>query len=139
MSLMSFDYLPRPYLDGKKLKAIYQPIVMLRIGANHKIYPNDIECLVDSGADYNLFPADIGELLGINITKGKVREHIGIANIGIKTYTHPVNLYIRGKKLITEVDFSYDHLIPLVGREGFFRHFKQLIFNQKELRLDLEY
>lgn len=139
MPVISFDYLPRPYVSKNKLIAIYTPIIPIRLSANYRIYPYSINCLLDSGADFNLLPADIGEELGLKITKGKKVEHLGIGNIGIVAYRHPAKLFIKNYMLKTEIDFSYDHKIPLLGRHGFFAFFKRVTFNEENLRVDLEY
>lgn len=139
MPVISYDYLPSPQIINKKLIAIYSPIIRIRLSAKHKVYPYSLDCLVDSGADYNLFPASIGETLGLTIKKGKQTQHIGIANIGIIAYRHQVKLFLPGYNFTTEIDFSYDHVIPLVGRDGFFKYFKKVIFNQEELKVELHY
>lgn len=139
MSVISYDYLPRPYLVDKKLTAIYLPIVTVRLSASHKMYPYTIRSLVDSGAEFNLFPADIGEKLGLKIRNGNKREHIGIGNVGILAYTHQVKIFLEGYSFKTKVDFSYDHKIPLLGRYGFFQYFKKVVFNEQALRLNLEH
>lgn len=139
MSVISYDYIPIPHILNNKLIAIYSPIVSIRLSAHHKMYPYSIRCLLDSGADFNLLPADIGESLGLSIKRGNKIEHIGIGNVGIIAYSHPVKLFINAYSFKTEVHFSYDHRIPLLGRYGFFKYFKKIIFNEKSLKLDLEY
>ncbi len=139
MPVISYDYFPTPHLKNGKLIAIYTPVVALKLSANYKMYPYSIKCLVDSGADFNLFPADIGEKLGLKIKKGEKVEHIGIGNVGITAYAHPVKIFVKEYSFKSEIHFSYDHKIPLLGREGFFKYFKKVIFNQKDLKLDLKY
>lgn len=139
MSLINFDYFLTPYIKNKKLEAIYRPIIPIRCGGNHKIYPSTINCLVDSGADFILFPADIGEYFGYKIRSGNKITHIGIGNVGIIAYEHPIKLYIQGYSFNTNVHFSYDHKIPLLGRHSFFKYFKKLTFNENKLQLELLY
>lgn len=139
MSVASYDYFPRPYLVKGKLHAIYVPLIDIRLSINHKIYPHGIRCLLDSGADFNLFPADIGEKLGVKIKKGTKREHMGIGNVGIVAYTCPVKLFVGNYNFNTEADFSYDHKIPILGRNGFFKYFKTVTFNEDALQVDLAY
>lgn len=139
MPVIKYDYLARPHIDNGKLKAIYSPIIPIRISANHKMYPYVINCLVDSGADYNLMPADIGEYLGLNIKKGRKSLHRGIGNIDIVAYIHQVTIYFQRYNFKTEIHFSYVHRIPLLGRYGFFRFFEKVSFNKKILQLELRY
>lgn len=139
MPVISYDYLPRPTIIDNSLTVIYFPIVPIKLSINHKLYPYTIRCLLDSGADFNLLPADIGASLGLKIKTGRKIEHIGIGNVGIVAYAHPVKIFVKGYSFKTEVHFSYDHKIPLLGRYGFFQYFKGITFNQNELKLDLEH
>jgi len=139
MPVIKYDYLARPHLDNGKLVAIYRPIISIRLGGNHKIYPHTINCLVDSGADFNLFPAHFGESFGLNIKKGKKVTHIGIGDVGITAYEHPVKLYLTNYHFNTTAHFSYDHKIPLLGRYSFFSFFKKVTFDQDKLMLTLQY
>ena len=61
MPIIKFDYIAQPHIEDKKLDALYRPIISIRLGANHKVYPYVINCLLDSGADFNLLPAAIGD------------------------------------------------------------------------------
>lgn len=138
MPAIIFDYLPSAYIEENKLVAIYNPVINLVIGANKKVYPST-DCIVDSGSEFNLMPSYIADYLGIDIRKGKKETHVGIGNVGIVAYSHPVTIYLEGYKFDTNVHFSYDHKIPIMGRYGFFRYFKKIIFNEKKLRLELAY
>ncbi len=139
MPIIKCDYLPRPYMDNGKLAALYSPIIPIRISANHKMYPYTINSLVDSGADFNLMPAELGEYLGLKIQKGTKSLHRGIGNVDIVAYIHTVNIYFQGHNFKTQIHFSYVHRIPLLGRYGFFRFFKKVSFNEKMLQLELRY
>lgn len=139
MPIISYDYVPRPFMENGKLGAIYIPIIPIKLSANHKMYPRSIKCLLDSGADFNLMPADVGEKMGLNIKRGRKRQHLGIGNVGIVAYAHPVKIFAGGHSFTTEMDFSYDHKIPLLGRSGFFAYFKKIVFNEKSLQVDLHY
>lgn len=139
MPLITFDFTPYPYVSNKNLVAVYRPVIQVSLSAKSKIYPNTVSCLVDSGADFNLFPAEIGEYLNLQIKNGEKVTHTGIANVGINAYIHKVNLFVGGYKISTEVHFSYDHKIPLLGRDGFFKFFKTVTFNEEKLLLKLKY
>lgn len=64
---------------------------------------------------------------------------MGIGNIGITAYVHPVKIFIQAYNFKTDIHFSYDHRIPLLGRYGFFKYFKQVVFNERKLQVELEY
>lgn len=139
MPVLKCDYFVNPYIYNKKLVALYSPIVSIQVSANRIIYPNEVDCFLDSGSDFNLMPADIAEKMKINVKKGERITHMGIGNVGIIAYSHPVNLHLERYKIRTNVHFSSDHKIPLLGRHGFFKYFKRVIFNEKGLQLELEY
>ncbi len=139
MPIIEIDYLVKPQIVNKKIKPIYFPSVPIRISIDHKMFPYKIDCLLDSGADYNLFPADIGISIGINIKKGEKVEHIGIGNVGIMAYRHPIKIFLDGYNFKTEAHFSFDHKIPLLGRDGFFKYFHEIVFNEKAKKLNLHY
>lgn len=137
MSIISFDYYALPYVNNQKLLALYVPIIQVNISTHHTILAIEIKCVLDSGSDFNLFPAIVGEKLGINIMQGKKREHTGIGNNTIAAYEHTVKLFVHGYSFETKVHFSYKNKIPLLGRHSFFRFFKQVTFNEKALQVEL--
>lgn len=139
MSVIKYDYLAFPFIKNGKLDVVYKPIVFIKLSANHKLFPWPIKCIIDSGSDFNLLPAKIGEDLGLKIKSGEKILHIGIANVGITAYKHPVKLYLDGYSFNTDIHFSYDHRIPLLGRHGFFNYFKKITFNENALQLELTY
>lgn len=139
MPIVKYDYFVNPHIYNKKLVAIYSPIIPIKISINHKMYPNTVNSLLDSGADFNLMPAAIGEYVGLAIKKGKKVTHMGIGNVGIIAYAHPVKIFIQGYSFKTDIHFSYDHRIPLLGRYGFFKYFKKVVFNEKKLQVELEH
>ena len=52
---------------------VYKPWIDVCLGfrKTHKVLPQNVLALIDSGADYCIFHATIGEQLGLDITKGK--------------------------------------------------------------------
>ena len=90
------------------------------------------QALVDSGSDRNLFPAGPARSIGIEVENGEKIEINGIGNSKVIAYSHKVQLFIANYKFETEIDFSRDQQTPLLGREGFFNHFKKIEFKEKE-------
>jgi hypothetical protein len=85
------------------------------------------EVLVDSGADFCILKAEIGEILGYDITSGEPFSYIGINGASSEGYIHDVRLNVKGRIVDARVVFSHD--IPrgghqVVGQVGFFDHFK---------------
>ncbi len=125
---------------GKDLKTgemveVFRPTVPIVVSS--KGIPSwEIQALVDSGSDRNLFPAKLGELIGIDIEKGDKRSIQGIGNSNIVSYTHKIRVFIAGHIFETEADFSYDQQSLLLGREGFFNFFKKIEFKEKEKSIE---
>jgi len=94
-------------------------------------------CLVDSGADYCLMPASLGELIGIDIKSGTEREIIGIANQPARTYLHTVTMTVPNLASVDmSVAFSYDLKYGVLGQEDFFKSFR-VIFERKRLQFQV--
>ena len=98
------------------------------------------EVLVDSGADICLFDQSVGEAIGIDIKKGKVKEVFGVGGKASLYYLHPVTIEVGGWDFKIEAGFMPDvagRVIPygIVGQKGFFDKFVVKFDLQKE---DLE-
>lgn len=104
----------------------------------HQIIPRAVNCLVDSGSDINLFPAEVGEQIGIPIKKGKLMPVFGIGQKEVIAYRHKVKLYFGTFNFLTDIDFCFEQRTPLLGRIGFFTNFKRVIFCEPERYLELE-
>lgn len=137
---MKFNYVPLPIFDLVKKQIVGQvftPLVPIMLSVGHEISKTFFNCLLDSGSDFNLFPAKLGELMHLSITKGKRKEIHGIGDSVIIAYTHQVKLYLGPTYFLTNVDFAYGQTTPLLGRDGFFDHFKTISFNEKEKFIEL--
>lgn len=88
------------------------PVIPIEIiHNNHSVH---YEVLVDSGADFCIFDAQIGELLGIDITSGEKQEVWGITGIGEPYYIHPVTIKIGGWPYEINAGF-----LPAIARMGY--------------------
>lgn len=140
MAALIFSYHQKPQKEPV-LGTIYYidwPAVPIRLGHKHSIDKLPTLCLVDSGSDYNLFPADWGEALGMKVKQGIIIPILGIGEHGIITYRHRVKMYIGKFTFDVDVYFSYEQTVPLLGRYGFFNYFKRVIFNDEKRQLELE-
>lgn len=118
---------------GKEIGEIARPIVKILLNYKHGKIFGPINTLLDSGSDYNLFPAEIGEVLGISLRKGLPKLTEGIGGKRIIAYRHSgIKMYIEGYSFETSIDFSKEISVPLLGQQGFFDKFKQITFNRKE-------
>lgn len=141
MSVVKFDYTPEVFFNEKtrKVEYIYRPLIPIRLAYKHSFGKFPVNCLLDSGADKNLFPAQWGEAVGIEIKSGEIITHYGIGSKDIKCFRHKATLFIGAYKFETEADFSFEQSFPLLGRDGFFRYFKRITFHEKEHLIELRY
>lgn len=125
--------MPFPQKD-KKGKVIYEPKPFIDLAVNYKRgEPKLIKALVDSGADFNLFPGYIGDFLKINVRKGNKRTAIGIGGMQIESFYHEgIGIFIEGHKIETNAYFSYLQQIPILGQNGFFDKCDKVLFNRKK-------
>lgn len=94
------------------------------------------EALIDSGADFCIFHAEIADILNINIFDGKEENFGGISGGQSKAYFHRLKMYVSGWPYNFYCGFSPD--IPsegygVLGQTGFFEQFKVKFDYQKEI------
>lgn len=115
-------------------KLILKPIIPLKVSQANAIL--QYAALIDSGADFCIFDAGIGEYLGLNIKSGVEVQFGGIQSLGgAKAYIHKVDLEIGGIQFKTEIGFSYDiskNGYGILGQKGFFDLFSVKFDLQKE-------
>lgn len=83
------------------------------------------EALIDSGASYCIFHYDIARAIGLDVEKGEKDETVGVSGTPSTIYLHNVSLYVLSGIIKIRAAFSSE--IPLagvLGRKGFFEHFK---------------
>ncbi len=103
-----------------------RPILPIELGWKSKRLR--YEALVDSGADFCIFDAEIGDYLGIDVRSGESFQFGGIqaGRQPATTYLHTVILAIGGQQQTVPVTFSYDIAdtgIGVLGQRGFFDQF----------------
>lgn len=142
MRLLTYSYIPSSIINPntqKVIGTIYSPRIPIILSYNHNILKLAVECLVDSGSDTNLFPAQWGEYAGINITKGTIKKIKGIGNSEVNAYTHRVTLYVGTHPINVDVDFCDIQHVPLLGRTGFFNQFLEVKFLESQKQLVLSW
>ncbi|MFY9484730.1 MAG: hypothetical protein WAP74_03885 [Patescibacteria group bacterium] len=138
---MKFDYLRIPIPERSPYfgNSIVKPIIPIEIkfGEESARY----QALIDSGADFCIFDAPIGEYLGIDVKSGIKENFGGIQDRGGATaYLHEVTLNIGGWDYRTTVGFSYDiakHGFGVLGQKGFFELF-QLKFDYRNEEIEIK-
>lgn len=121
---MKFRY-SKNSLDKKSAffgSSILRPIIPVKISANGLTV--GYAALIDSGADFCIFDAEIGGYLNIDIKKGEKITFGGIQDKnGSTAYLHSVDINIGGWDYKTRVGFSYNiakHGYGILGQKGFF-------------------
>ena len=96
-----------------------------------------LDSLVDSGADFCVFPANVGKAIGLDVYEGDNVSTFGIG--GHETlYFHKVTVEV----IINEQSLKFECRagfstklnakgIGFLGRDGFFDLFQEISFNQK--------
>ncbi len=119
--------------SGKKIGEVARPIIYFSLNYRHGKMFGPMGALIDSGADYNLFPAEIASALGISLRKGIEKINEGIGGKRVKTFRHSgIKIFIEGYSFETTIDFGEEISVPLFGQQGFFDKFKQITFNRRE-------
>lgn len=119
----------------------YRPIIPVALRNNQKEF--GYLALLDSGADFNIFHADIATILGINLAKLKTMKFQGIKEgaegIG---YITKIEVGINNSFCKTMVIFSKDiseNGYGILGQQGFFNNYKvQFLYRPGEIILEEE-
>ena len=126
---MKFEYkkFPIPYSDAFSTRHFSsRPVIPIIIKNPVNGRTIGYEALIDSGADFNILPAEVGEIIGLDIKNGKMVEFGGIGSGGHAAYFHKVKISIGGIEHQLDCSFSYDIVksgYGILGQEGFFDHF----------------
>jgi len=137
MTKLKFDYI--------KIGSHKRPIIAIRL--SYKNSSVNIPALIDSGADFNVFPLSIAKDLGLNLNFNKpiVFNGVGEKSQKLTGYLAVINLMIFNKgdsiSFSTPIVFTDD--IPsngfaLLGETGFFDHLNQVSFFYKRGKVLLE-
>lgn len=134
---MIFKYFefPLPKPSSVLGTSILRPIIPIKISANG--FTVKYDALIDSGADFCIFHAEIGEYLGLDVKSGAREIFSGIEDsIGAEAYFHELTLMVGETKINTLVGFSYDiadHGYGLLGQKGLFEKFNIKFIHQKQI------
>jgi hypothetical protein len=99
--------------------------VQISNSARHSPPCRNFEAVIDSGASLCLFHSSIGEGIGLNIEKGEPDETMGVSGTPTTIYRHTIALHVLGNMFKIRAGFTNQlPLAGLLGRSGFFEHFK---------------
>ncbi|MFA4880666.1 MAG: aspartyl protease family protein [Candidatus Doudnabacteria bacterium] len=114
-------------------RGIIRPIIPIEISYKSNSVPYEV--LIDSGADFCIFDAEIGEVLGIDIYEGEEQKVGGITGVVQPYYIHPVKVKVGGWCYAIKVGFLPEIArlgYGVVGQKGFFNLFMVKFDYQKE-------
>lgn len=137
---MKFKYFefPLPKPSPVLGNSILRPIIPIKISVNGQTAKYD--ALIDSGADFCIFHAELAEYLGIDVQSGLREVFSGVEDsIGAEAYFHKLILTVGDKSIKILIGFSYDiadHGYGLLGQKGLFDKFLvKFNFLEKEIEL----
>lgn len=91
--------------------------------------------LIDSGADYCIFHAQVGEQLGIEVESGTKLTFFGTSGAPQVAYFHEVTFKVGGHAHTCQVGFSYEMnqlAYGILGQDGFFNKWTVKFEHHKE-------
>lgn len=126
---MRFAYKKFELSPGARREFVLKPIVPFYLFHGKSFVR--LEGLLDSGADFSLFHAEIADVLGVRWKTGIPHTFEGITGARGTTYFHQLKIKIGQWTENITCGFSDDlseNNYGILGQEGFFEHFK-IIFN----------
>ena len=121
----------------------YVPIIDTTLEYNKKRLQGTFDSVVDSGADYCVFPAEYGVSIGVDIEKGKRLPTHGVGGREI-LYFHTIRgiVNIEGEFFQFKCFAGFSRKmnqrgVGLLWRKGFFNLFSKVTFNEDKRNLHL--
>jgi len=137
---MKFRYIKAPLQRKSSIFGSYVLKPIIPIGLINKDRSLGFAALIDSGADFCIFPMGLAESLGVTIDKSKAESFAGISGEPSKAYFADLTIDIGGWKYKTSVSFSSD-ISPrgygILGQKGFFDIFV-VKFDLKKEEIELK-
>ena|SRR5579872_4666647 len=114
----------------------YRPIIPVSLRHGKKEF--SYLALLDSGADFNIFHADIADILGIKLSKLKTMQFQGIKEgASGKGYITEIEVGVNNNYQKTMVVFSRDiseNGYGILGQQGFFNNYEiKFLYKSKEI------
>jgi hypothetical protein len=135
---MRFKYSQYPTPDGKNIYRPSVPIV-LKNGSSFIL----VEAVIDSGADFTIFPIEIAGVLNLKLDKNSKKNFIGAGSNPFTVYPSPVKIEhilrqsgFRSLKWKTDVYFAESQPAILLGNQGFLDQFV-VTFDGKKKEIEI--
>jgi hypothetical protein len=102
--------------------------IQISNAAKHSPPTKKIDAMLDSGASQCIFHSSLGRAIGLAVEKGDADRTIGVSGQPTRIYMHNISLHVPGGHILRiRAAFSDDlPVAALLGRRGFFEHFKVL-------------
>lgn len=141
---MQFKYKRTPNPHGIDITRPVIPIILRNLRAS-QIHAIGYEALVDSGSDRCIFPAELADLLGINLGESSRVLYVAGVVAGERSpiYLHPIEIEVGGlggPVFETQAGFMPDFSKSghgLLGRDGFFDQFSFVKFKDLDNLLEI--
>lgn len=137
---MKFPYFKFPLATSSDFfgHSILKPIIPIGLTVGEE--PFDYAALIDSGADFCIFEAGIGEALKLDVMNGRKVNFSGIQDAGgAQAYLHEITITVGGWEYKSTVGFSYDiggDGYGILGQKGFFDIFAvNFDYSKEEIEL----
>jgi hypothetical protein len=106
-----------------RLNYAWRPALKVILWYSHK-HTVPLIAILDTGADHCIFDAQIGQQLGVPVTRGDQVDISGIGGGPIVGFMHTLSISVAGCNYKSPIVFAYN--IPatgILGQTGFFDHF----------------
>lgn len=138
---LKFDYQVFPSTPNEAFpqrRTVRRPVITIRLVFNGESvrYP----VLLDSGSDFCMFHAEIGDVLKIPVRSGKRLTFHGTSGTPQHAFFHTIHYELGGWEMACYAGFSYDmKTLPygLLGQTGFFDQFR-IEFDYRKQRVEIK-
>ena len=117
---------------------VHRPVIAIQLLFGNKSL--EYEALIDSGADFCIFHAEMATILGIPVNEGKEMIFYGTGGAPQLAYFHEIQINIGGWPMNLYCGFSNEmKTLPygILGQVGFFDRFK-IEFDYQNKRIELK-
>lgn len=112
-------------------KYILRPIIPVSL--QYKDKSIHYEALIDTGADFCIFPIELATTLGINLNPDKIVYFSGVGGQPLKGFITEVILRIGEINISVKIVFAESGTTRVLGQRGFFDHFDVNLSYQKQI------
>ena len=111
---------------------------LLQVYVRYGVNMRRVLTLVDSGAADCVFPASLGEVLGIDVPAGEPHNFHGFDLREMRGFLHNVHLQVTGFTHWVEVRVAFieAEAMPVLGQSGFFENY-QIVFERFKRQFEI--